>query len=273
MGLMTPCLISKPKNRTPQPPKLPKQQTTSSTSQVKNPGHLVPFLPSQAKALPVSPTTIANRFLVSTIPKPNYKRPYGHHSYSSALVTPPPKTITLYIVEEPFGPIVPQKPSSHTSRKGRSSYVKKPFIQHISYIKPHLVHIIDPLALPLEVLPQEWHFLPKHPEKNIKFYKSILIQEKSTRIENIMNKVDPSIVLYHKFIITGFVSCKDWGRHPSFLKKLKNLKSLTSLELHYSYYDYMDAFEKVLFYHNKDFDHVIPQFCFYDYQCILSFLI
>ena len=200
----------------------------------------------------MSPTTIANRFLVSTIPKPNYERPHGQHSYSLALITPPPKTITPYTVEEPFGPIVPQKPSSHPTRKGRSPYIKKPFIQHISYIKPHLVHIIDPLALPLEVLPQEWHFLPKHPEKNIKFYKSILIQEKSTRIENIMNKTDPSVVLYHKFIITGFVSCKDWGRHPSFLKKLKNLKSLTSLELHYSYYDYMDAFEKVLFYHNKD---------------------
>jgi len=55
----------------------------------------------------MSPTTIANRFLVSTIPKPNYERPHGQHSYSSALVTPPPKTITPYTVEEPFGPIVP----------------------------------------------------------------------------------------------------------------------------------------------------------------------
>ena len=80
-----------------------------------------------------------------------------------------------YIVEEPFGPIVPQEPSSHLSRKGRSLYVKKPFIQHISYIEPHLVHIIEPLVLAMEVLPLEWHFLPKHLEKNIKFYKSILI--------------------------------------------------------------------------------------------------
>ena len=70
-----------------------------------------------------------------------------------------------------------------------------------------------------------------------------------------MNKGDPSVVLHHKFIITGFVSCKDWGRHPSLLKTLTNLKSLSSSELHYSYYDYMDAFEKVLFYQNKNFDH------------------
>ena len=129
-----------------------------------------------------------------------------------------------------------------------SSYVKKPFVQHISYIEPHLVHIKDPLALAMEVLPPEWHFLPKHPEKNIKFYKSILIQEKFARIENIMNKGDPSVVLYHKFIITDFVNCKEWGRHPLLLKTLTGFKSLTGLKLHYNYYDFMDTFEKVLFY-------------------------
>ena len=107
----------------------------------------------------------------------------------------------------------------------------------------------------MEFLPQEWHYLPKQPEKNIKFYKSILIQEKSTQIENIMNKGNPLEVLYHKFIITGFVSSKEWGRHPSLLKTLIDLKTLTSSELYYSYYDYMDAFEKVLFYQNKSFDH------------------
>lgn len=172
----------------------------------------------------------------------------------TALAAPPPKSITLFTVEEPLGPIIPQKPSSQSSRKGRSPYIRKPFIQHISYIEPHLVHITDPLALAMEVLPLEWHYLPKHPKKNIKFYKSILIKEKSARIKNVMNKTNPSEVLYHKFIITGFVSCKDWG-HPSSLKTLTKLKSLTGSELQYSYYDYMDAFEKVLFYQNKNFDH------------------
>jgi len=238
----------------PQPPKLPKQQTSGSSSQAKNPDPLVPFSPSPAKILPVSPSIVANRYLVSTIPKPNYEGPQGQHSYSSALAQPPPKTITSYTVEEPFGPIVPQKPSSQTTRKGRSPYVRKPFTQHISYIEPHLVHITNPLALAMEVLLLEWHYLPKHPEKNIKFYKSILIQEQSTWIENVMNKKNSSEVLYHKFIITGFVSCKDWG-HPSSLKTLTNLKSLTGSELQYSYYDYIDAFEKVLFFQNKNFDH------------------
>nr|POE91018.1 hypothetical protein CFP56_05389 [Quercus suber] len=70
-----------------------------------------------------------------------------------------------------------------------------------------------------------------------------------------MNKGDSSQVLYHKFIITGFVSSKDWGQHPSLLKVLKDLKSLSGSELHYSYYDYMDAFEKVLFYQNVNYDH------------------
>ena len=188
---------------------MPKQQTTRSTSQAKNPGPLVPFSSSPAKAIPVCPSIVANRYLVSTIPKPNYERPHGQHSYSSALATPPPRTITPYTVDEPFGPIMPKKPSSLPPRTGRSSYIRKPFVQHISYIKPHLVHLTDPLALAMEVLPSEWHFLPKHLDKNIKFYKGILTQEKSARVEKVMNNKNPSEVLYYKFIIQKFVSCKD----------------------------------------------------------------
>ena len=183
--------------------------------------------------------------------KANYQRPQGQHSYSSTLATPPPKVVTPYTVEEPFGPIVPKQPSSSLPpRTGRSSYIRKPFVQHISYIELHLVHITDPLALAMEVLPSEWHFLPKSPEKNIKFYKGILTQEKSARVENIMNNKNPTEVLYHKFIIQSFVSYKDWG-HPSSLKTLTVLKGSEPL---YNYYDYMDAFEKVLFYQNKNYD-------------------
>ena len=191
--------------------------------------------------------------MVSTIPRPNYQRPsLGQPSYSSALVVPAPKQITLYTVEDPFDPIQSQKQSSSSSRKGKSLYIKKPFVQYISYIEPHLVHMKDPLALAMEVLPERWHFLPKHLEKNIKFYKSILIQEQSAWVENILNKKgDPSVVLYHKFIITGFVSCESWG-HPSTLKLLTNHKGP---ELYYSYHDYMDAFEKILFFQNKNYDH------------------
>ena len=140
----------------PQPPKLPKQQTTRSTSQAQNPGPLVPFSSSPAKALPVSPSIVANRYLVSTIPKPNYQRPQGQHSYSFALAIPPPKAISPYTVEEPVGPIMPKQPSSYLPpRTGRASYIRKPFVQHISYIEPHLVHITDPLELAMEVLPHE----------------------------------------------------------------------------------------------------------------------
>ena len=74
----------------------------------------------------------------------------------------------------------------------------------------------------MEVLPPNWHFLPGHLEKNIQFYKSILSQEKSAQIENIYSKGDNPIVLYHKFIITGFVSSKEWGQHPSLLRILRN---------------------------------------------------
>ena len=84
----------------PQPPRLPKQSppTPGSTSQAKNPtGQIVPFPPS----------IIASRYVVSTIPRPNFQRPpLGQTSYSLALAAPTPKQITPYTVEEdPFGPV------------------------------------------------------------------------------------------------------------------------------------------------------------------------
>ena len=39
------------------------------------------------------------------------------------------------------------------------------------------------------------------------------------------------------------------------LRILRNYKSPSGSVLHYSYYDYMDAFEKVLFFQNQNFDH------------------
>ena len=235
----------------PQPPKMPKQHTTRSTSQAQNPGPLVPLSSSQ-RTQPVSSSSVANRYLVSTIPKPNYQRLQGQHSYSSALATIPSKATSSYTIEEPFDSIVPKQPSSTLPpRTSRASYIKKPFVQHVSYIEPHLAHITDPLALAMEVLPHEWHFLPKSPEKSIRFYKGILYQEKSARIKDIQDRSNPSRVLYHKFIIQSFVSCKDWG-HPSTLRPLMLLKGSEPL---YNYYDYMDAFEKVLFFQNKTCDH------------------
>ena len=137
----------------PQPPKMPKQHNTRSTTQAQNPGPLVPLVSSQ-RTQPVSSSSVANRYLVSTIPKPNYQRPQGQHSYSSALATIPSKVTSPYTVEEPFDSIVPkQSSSSLPPRTGRASYIKKPFVQHVSYIEPHLAHITDPLALAMEVLP------------------------------------------------------------------------------------------------------------------------
>ena len=82
----------------PQPPKLPKQQTTRSTSQAQNPSPFVPFSNSP-KVSPVSPSIVANRYLVSTIPKPNYQRPQRQQSYSSTLATLPYKAPSPYTVE------------------------------------------------------------------------------------------------------------------------------------------------------------------------------
>ena len=137
----------------PQPPRLSNQQNPGDSSQSQNPGKIVPITPSQ-----IIPSS------------------HGQPSYSSALASPAPRAINPYQVEKHFSLI--QRPSSYPIQsRNRSPYVKKTFIQHISYIEPHLVHIKDPLALAMEVLPPNWHFLPRHPEKNIQFYKSILSQE------------------------------------------------------------------------------------------------
>ena len=130
----------------PQPPKMSKQHNTRSTTQAQNPGPLVP-LPNPQRTQPVSSSSVANRYLVSTIPKPNYQRPQGQgqHSFSSALATIPSKVTSPYTVEEPFDSIVPKHHSSTLPpRTGRASYIKKPFVQHVSYIEPHLAHITDP---------------------------------------------------------------------------------------------------------------------------------
>ena len=129
--------------------------------------------------VPVSPISLANRYVVSTIPKPNYERPLlTQSSFSFTLVSPTLRAITPNIVDDPFGPLQSQRSSQPSSRKNNSPYIKKPYIQHIFYTEPHMIHIKDPLALAIEVLPPNWHFLPKVPEKSIKFYKSILIPGK-----------------------------------------------------------------------------------------------
>ena len=127
----------------PQPPKLPKQSPPSNTSQAKNHGQIVL----------VSLVSLVNRYVVSTIPKPNYERPLlTQSSFSSALV---------YIVDDPFGPLQSQRSSQPSNGNNKSPYIKKLYIQHIFYIKPHMIHIKDPLALAMEVLLSNWHFFPK----------------------------------------------------------------------------------------------------------------
>ena len=76
----------------PQLLKLPKQSPSSNTSQAKYPSQIVL----------VSPVSLANHYVVSTIPRPNYERPLlTQLSFSSALVSPSPRAITPYTVDDP----------------------------------------------------------------------------------------------------------------------------------------------------------------------------
>ena len=130
-------------SRQPQPPRLSNQQNPSDSSQSQNLGKIVPITPSQifptshtknpTQDNPASPSNIANRYLVSTILKPNYERPsYGQPSYSSALASPAPKAINPYQVEEHFSPI--QKPSSYPTKEEDSHLMSKRLLPSISLI-------------------------------------------------------------------------------------------------------------------------------------------
>ena len=94
--------MSGKKIQNPQPSKPPKQSPPAlgSTSQAKNP---------TGQIVPLSPSTITNKYVVSTIPRPNFQRPpLGQPSYSSALAAPAPKQITPYTVEDPWPYSVPK---------------------------------------------------------------------------------------------------------------------------------------------------------------------
>ncbi|KAK9990414.1 hypothetical protein SO802_025399 [Lithocarpus litseifolius] len=145
--------------------RIPKQFSPSLPSQAKNSGQIIP----------VSPASQVNCFAVSSsIPKPNYERPtHGHPNYSFIPASLTPRLITPYTVKDPFGPFQSQSTSQFHPRKERSPYVKKPFLGLMFYIEPLMAHVKDPLALVMEYLPPNWHYIPKDPPKSIKFYKNI----------------------------------------------------------------------------------------------------
>lgn len=123
--------------------------------------------------------------------------------------------------QDPFASSQPQRSSQSLHKKEKTFYIKKTFSSYLFYIEPHMAHIKDPLALAMNFMPPNWHFIPKESPKSIKFYSNILKQEQSALVENIRDKKDPSLVLYHKLIIKRFIRCKEWEQHPSILRTLE----------------------------------------------------
>ena len=93
----------------------------------------------------------------TTIPRPNYEQP----SYSSALVSPTPRAITPYAFSDPFASSQPQRSSQSLNKKEKTPYIKKTFSSYLFYMEPYMAHIKDPLALAMNFMPPNWHFIPK----------------------------------------------------------------------------------------------------------------
>ena len=111
---------------------------------------------------PTSPANQVNRFMGSTtIPRSNYGKP----SYSSALISLAPRAITPYAFSDPFASSQPQRSSQSLNKKEKTPYIKKTFSSYLFYMEPYMAHIKDPLALAMNFMPPNWHFIPKDPPK------------------------------------------------------------------------------------------------------------
>ena len=64
------------------------------------------------------------------------------------------------------------------------------------------------------------------------------------RIIPIYSRDDPTKVVYHKLFIVRFISCTDWGSHPSLLK------DLPGHPVQFCYYDYIEAWFRVILHQN-----------------------
>jgi hypothetical protein len=112
----------------------------------------------------VSPFTtslaLTNRFMTFN-PEPNV-------TFNSALATD-------------YNPFLgsPQRPRmSFVKAKKPSSYVRLPYFQHLFFVEIGMTPIKEPSQLALAYFPPRFHWVPKHPLKDISYYTNILVETK-----------------------------------------------------------------------------------------------
>ena len=92
------------------------------------------------------------------------------------------------------------------------------------------------------------HFISSPPEKNLSYYKDILLNHHSILIKPIQDRVYAYKILYHSLYIHNIVSLAEWG-NPNLLR------DLPGHSIQYNYHDYIDAWFKLFLYQNESFSH------------------
>ena len=110
--------------------------------------------------------------------------------------------------------------------------------------------IKSPSDLALSYFPRNFHWIPKHPQKNIAYYSNILKQTKSVHFKPIYCQTFvPKKIIFHNVYIDKVLSEKDWGDHPSFTRILDDCN------IPYNYYDYIHAWSKFFLCQTPNLDH------------------
>ena len=180
-----------------------------------------------------SPMTIANRFTpLGTIPKPNY----------SFVLTSSYDPYALSTVDQPVRSAFPRNPNA-------SQYIKKPYFQNLFSIEHNKASITNPLTLATSYFPPKFHWILEHDMKNVQYYFDILCHEKSITIKAILDKANPSEIIYHSVFLNHIIFEEKWGLNLATTRMLP--KSLVP----YSYHDYITAWFRFMLCQNENMSH------------------
>ena len=127
--------------------------------------------------------------------------------------TPSPPMISNLPIYKPLV-LKPESTPSPPVISNPPIYVSLPFFQHLFSIEKNHYHIQFLGQLAFSYFPRDFHWIPKHPQKNLAYYTNILIQTKSIHFRPIMGKNSNYLkILGNIAYFANFISEKDWGTH------------------------------------------------------------
>ena len=182
------------------------------------------------KQEPASLVDIANRFTtLGTIPKQNYS------SVLASLYDP----YAIVPINQPVKTTFSRNPNA-------SQYISKQYRQNMFSIESNRAMINDPLKLATGQFPRNFHWIPEHIGKDLRYYYAILFHEKSIFIKPISDKVDKSKIIYHSIILLDIITEEKWGLSAT------STKPLPGWTTPYSYNDYIHAWFKFMLHQDEN---------------------